>query len=84
LIEFLQCVKRAAVEAVEAEVPAEPCLGTVVEEAPLAVRLNQRLTLGAERFLFLEGQKKPEKGERLALLRFAGGQSYLVVGWLKG
>ena len=83
MIEFLQCIKRAAKEAVESEVPARPCIGTVVEEAPLAIRLNQRLTLPGERFLFLEGQKNPEEGDRLALLRFAGGQTYLVLGWLK-
>lgn len=83
LIELLQCIKRAAREAVEADVPAAPCIGVVVAEEPLNVRLNQRLTLPGKRFLFLEGQKKPEAGDRLALLSFAGGQTYLVLGWLK-
>ena len=82
LTELLQTIKRAAVEAVEAEVPAVPCIGTVARVSPLAVRLNQRLTLSGRRLLFLRGQREPEAGDRLALLRFPGGQRYLVLGWL--
>ena len=83
MIEFVQCIKRAAREAVEADVPAAPCVGTVVKEDPLTVRLSQRLSLSGRQLLFLEGQEELEEGDRLALLRFAGGQKYLVVGWLK-
>jgi len=83
LIELVQCIKRAAVEAIEAGMPAEVCVGTVVEEEPLAVRLNQRLTLPGGRLLFLEGPRVPRRGDHLALLRFTGGQTYLVLGWLR-
>ena len=83
MIELVQSIKRAAGEAVEAQVPAAPCLGLVVDVGPLAVRNNQRLTLPGERFLFLKGQVAPRVGDRLALLRFVGGQKYLVLGWLE-
>jgi len=80
--ELVQTIKKAAVEAVEAGAPAAPFVGTVIEDEPLTVRINQRLTLPRRRLLFLAGQRVPEVGDRLALLRFAGGQNYLVLGWL--
>ena len=83
LIELVQTIKKAAVEAVEASVPAAPCVGTVEQLDPLMVRVNQRLKLSGRRLLFLQGEEMPEVGDRLALLRFAGGQKYLVVGWLR-
>lgn len=83
MVELLQTIKKAAVEAVENEVPAAPCIGTVTQVSPLAVRLNQRLTIPSSRILFLAGQRIPAVGDRLALLRFVGGQKYLVLGWLQ-
>ena len=83
VIELVQTIKRAAIEAVEAEVPAVPCVGTVMTDNPLEIRLNQRLTLSGRQVLFLAGQRIPARGDRLALLRFAGGQKYLVLGWLR-
>ena len=82
MTELVQTIKRAAVEAVEAGVPAAPFVGTVVAREPLAVRLSQRLTLTERRLVFLAGQRRPGVDDRLALLRFAGGQKYLVLGWL--
>ena len=82
LIELVQSMKRAAIEAVEAEMPVAVFVGTVAEDAPLAVRLNQRLTLPERRLVLLRGQPRPVVGERLALLRFSGGQKYLVLGVL--
>jgi len=83
LTELLQTIKRAAVEAVEAGMPAAPFVGTVAELDPLQVRLNQRLTLPGDRLLFLEGMEEAAVGDRLALLRFVGGQQYLVLGRLQ-
>ena len=82
LTELLKTIKRAAVEAVEAGEPAAPFVGTVVSERPLLVRLNQRLTLPGRRLLILDGLDAPREGDRLALLRFVGGQQYLVLGYL--
>jgi len=83
LTELLQTIKRAAVEAVEAGVPSAPFVGTVVEIEPLQVRLNQRLTLSGNRLLFLEEAEEVAMEDRLALLRFVGGQQYLVLGRLQ-
>ena len=82
MTELVQTIKKAAIEAVEAEVPAAPFVGTVVAEDPIAVRLSQRLTLPAARLMFLQGQGSLAVGDRLALLRFQGGQRYLVLGVL--
>ena len=79
---LIQTIKKAAIEAVESEVPTAPFIGTVVTEEPLTVRLSQRLVLPGRRIIFLRGQPRPEAGDRLALLRFVGGQKYLVLGWL--
>ena len=83
LTELVQTIKKAAIEAVEAEVPAAPCVGTVIGTGPLTVRLNQRLTISGRRLLLLQGQRAPEAGDKIALLRFVGGQSYLVLGRLQ-
>lgn len=52
LRDFLQIIKKAAVEAVEASSPAKVMYGTVVASSPLAVRIEQRLTI-PEAFLTL-------------------------------
>ena len=82
LNELVQSIKQAAVEAVEAAVPVAVFVGTVEPDAPFAVRLDQRLTLTRRRLVLLEGQAVPVAGQRVALLRFAGGQQYLVLGVL--
>ena len=79
----MQTIKRAAVEAVEADLPAAPFVGTVEEESPLLVRLDQRLVLPGQRLIFLEDIEPLKEGQRIALLRFAGGQRYLVLGKLE-
>ena len=83
MTELVQTIKRAAIEAVEAGVPAAPYIGTVIDDSPLTVRVNQRLILSERRLLLMAGQRELlEVGDSLALLRFAGGQKYLVLGWL--
>ena len=83
LHDLLQTIKRAALEAVETGEPTAVFIGTVEEKAPLQVRLNQRLVLSERRLVRLNGQDQPEEGDKLALLRFAGGQNYLVLGCLQ-
>ena len=82
LIDLVQSMKQAAIEAVEAGAPSAPFIGTVSSADPLRVRLNQRLTLAGEWLIFLRSQREPDVGDRLALLRFEGGQQYLVLGYL--
>jgi len=49
---FVQSIKRAAVDAVRAEAPAEVCFGTVTGVDPLEITIDQKLTL-TEPFLAL-------------------------------
>lgn len=118
--EFLQVLKRAAVEAVEAGKPAAFCYGTVTGVGPLQIMADQKLPLeemqleltGAVQDIWLDveistntedksggggyaefaahkhavkGRKKLriynglQVGERVLLLRFQGGQKYLVL-----
>lgn len=118
--EFLQVLKRAAVEAVEAGKPAAFCYGTVTGVEPLQIMADQKLPLeemqleltSAVRDIWLDveisthtenksggggyaefaahkhaikGRKKLrvynglQIGERVLMLRFQGGQKYLVL-----
>lgn len=45
-IELMKVMKRAAVEAVRAEKPAEICFGKVTGVSPLKITLEPKLTLG--------------------------------------
>lgn len=45
-MELVRLIKKAAVEAVEAEKPAAVCFGRVVGIAPLKIMVEQRLVLG--------------------------------------
>lgn len=80
LPDLLWAIKEAAVAAVEANQPAAPFVGTVDSVSPLSIRLEQRLTIGAEHLLILRSVSGLEAGDRVALLRFAGGQQFLVLG----
>ena len=82
MTDLLQSIKQAAVEAIEAGEPAAFFVGTVLEESPLRVRLNQRLVLTERRLLFLKEEEPPQEEDKLALLRIQGGQTYLVLGYL--
>lgn len=55
--ELVRLIKKAAVDAVEAEKPAAVCFGKVVSIAPLKILAEQRLTLG-ENQLILTGAVK--------------------------
>ena len=83
MTDLVQTIKQAAIDAVEAGIPARPLIGLVVGMDPLEVRVDQRLTLTERSLLFLERQRLPIMDDRLALLRFAGGQRYLVIGRLR-
>ncbi len=55
--ELVRLIKRAAVEAVEAEKPAAVCFGRVVSTAPLKISVEQRLTLGENQLILTEAVK---------------------------
>ena len=78
--DLLWAIKEAAVNAVEAGQPPAPLVGTVASVSPLSIRLEQRLTIGAEHLIVLRSASGLAAGAKVALLRFAGGQQFLVLG----
>lgn len=44
--ELVRAIKMAAIDAVEADKPAEVCFGIVTNTAPLKIQVEQKLTLG--------------------------------------
>lgn len=54
LHELNEVIKRMALQAVDASAPVSVCYGDVVSEAPLKVRIDQKLTLD-ENYLDLTG-----------------------------
>lgn len=83
LHDFLQSIKQAACEAVEAEAPTKLLLGEVVNLAPLEVQISQEVRLTRRHLRLLQGALPLEVGMQLALLRFPGGQRYLSLGPLQ-
>ncbi len=82
---FLEIIKTAAVDAVNAQQPVEFIFGTVIQEEnlpediPLQIELSQKLVLGRNFFVqnaALEGLKE---GQRLAILKIQGGQMYYIL-----
>lgn len=51
-MQLLQLIKQAAVEAVEAEDPTKVWIGEVIQEAPLQIKIDQKIILDKE-FLVL-------------------------------
>lgn len=46
-VSFLNIIKRAALEAVEASKPSDFCFGKVTSSSPLKIQVEQKMTLGA-------------------------------------
>jgi len=82
LSELLNVIKKAALDAYDSSQPAAPFLGTVSGGEPLEITLHQRLILGESRLIRMEGCPELQEGDSVALLRFAGGQKYLILGRL--
>ena len=77
---LLQIIKQAAVEAVEASKPCAVMYGKVKSLDPLAIVLDQKLTL-SRTFLTVTQSAKDNlaAGDTAVLLRMQGGQQYLVL-----
>lgn len=45
-VEFTKTIKRAAVQAVQADKPVEVCFGKVTSTSPLQILVEQKMTLG--------------------------------------
>ncbi|MDR0222613.1 MAG: DUF2577 domain-containing protein [Oscillospiraceae bacterium] len=72
-------IKKAAVEAFEAEKPAAVMFGTVTGLAPLVIDVGQKLKLSGERLVAMKGAGF-SAGDAAVLLREQGGQRFIVLG----
>lgn len=77
---LMQILKQAAIEAVEASKPCAFVFGTVKSTTPLAINIDQKLTLTSS-FLSVTQSAKDNlaAGDRVAMARVQGGQQYLVI-----
>ena len=81
--DFLKAVKQAAIDAVSSAQPAAPFVGTVASTDPLEIRLDQRLILAGQNLILMESVTDLLPGDKMALIRFSGGQQYLVLGKIR-
>lgn len=78
---FLQLVKQAAVEAIEARKPCDVMFAKVVNLNPITLMLENSINL-PETLLIFAGDVKRSLfiGSKVVLIRKSGGQQYLVMG----
>lgn len=78
--QFIDVMKKVALNAVETTKPVEVCYGTVQSKNPFQVRLSQKQILGKGSFIVKNGDTTQsfEEGDILILFRIQGGQQYLI------
>lgn len=76
--DFGELIKELAVNAVEAEKPTEVVIGTVEDDEPIKIRLEQKLVIGKE-FVEVCAGAVFYKGSRVVLIRCNGGQKYVLI-----
>jgi hypothetical protein len=72
-------IKKAALDAVEAEKPVDVMFGVVAGDRPVAVDVEQKLWLSGESLVVMKGVEV-NVGDRVALLRVCGGQEFVLLG----
>lgn len=77
---MLETIKRISQATGEAGTPAAVMYAQVLQAAPLVVEVDSRYPLTAEFLVLLEGVPAPAVGDKLALLRNAGGKEFIVLG----
>lgn len=83
--DILQIVKKAAIDAVNAQKPMELCFGTVVQEEdipegkPLLIKVEQKKPLTKAFFIDSRNLRGLTEGQKLILLRVQGGQEYYIL-----
>lgn len=79
--ELLKIIKKAAVDAVNAQKPVAVCFGKVIGTSPLKISVEQKMTLGAAQLILTNTVKENAliSGDDVCMLRMQGGQKYVVV-----
>lgn len=87
-VELVKLIKQVAIDAFRASKPVELIYGKVIKDykndGELVIYLAEKLELTEQFFVF--GSIRPknlERGNRLAIIRMQGGQSYYVVDILR-
>lgn len=78
---LVQLIKRIALEAVEAAKPCDYRIGTVISTDPVKIKVSQKVELEEEFLHFVQGTP-PELllvGDRVFMMRKAGGQEYTII-----
>lgn len=78
--DLLKLIKQAAAEAVEASGPVAVCTGTVINAAPLQVKISSKLTLGSHQMIKCLETGELANQDHVVLLRQQGGQKYIILG----
>lgn len=76
-------IRATVAETVEAMQPARLMPGTVTQENPLKVQLDQKLEINAKSLIVPEHVEDLKKGNRVMILRDYGGTPYFILGRLK-
>ncbi len=79
--EFVALLKKAAVDAVDAQKPTTVCFGVVSGTSPLQINVEQKMTLGTLQLILTERvtENGLEEGDQVILIRMQGGQKYIVL-----
>lgn len=74
-------IKRAAVDAVNAQAPCDIIEGQVLKDNPLQVQINSKLIVSGKQILksAAVSKEKLAVGDKLLVIRSAGGQKYYLI-----
>lgn len=78
---MIESIKRIALETIEASQPVQIIFGTVNSVSPLIILVDNRIELTSEFFVMTETiqQKGLFVGNNLVLIRYQGGQQFLII-----
>lgn len=76
---IIEVIKKAAVDAVNAAVPCDVCMGTVTGTNPFRVFVEQKMILSTGQLIVTGTALNCKTGDRVLLIRKGGGQKYIVI-----
>lgn len=79
MIQFIETIKKVAVNAVEAKKPVNILFGKVSSVSPLMVRLSADQIYSQEFLVTMDPTPTFQVGDILVLIRIQGGQKFLIL-----
>lgn len=79
--DLVKIIKKAATDAVEAAKPTAICYGEVINDDPLEISIDQKITLDEDQLILTNTIANAGLviSDRVVLLREQGGQQYVVL-----